>query len=491
MRRTGPDFLRWVSIVLLLAAVALSFFELIAYSQKRSRLPDGLVVAGVPVGGLTDDDARVRLAEVFSTPLELRYNEQIFYLNPASVSFRLDIGAMLAAAELERTGDNFWGGFWDFLWGRQGESSSLPIRAEYSETQLETVLQDIAARYDEPPIPPQPIPGTPNFTAGEPGSVLDIARARDLVGRVLELPTNRQVNLPIVAGAEVNPSFETLELLLKQNIDVAGFRGLAVVYLRDLRTGDEMHFAYLDGDDIETSPDISFSAASTIKIGIMVSFYRYFDEPLDAEAADWLDKMITESGNDPSDWLMQAIDEVRGPLEVTDALQEIGLDNTFIGGYYRLGSPVLFRYTTPSNQRTDINTSPDLYTQTTATDIGMLLADIYACARDGGTLRLVYSNEITPEECQNMLNLLAQNNIGILLEAGVPDGTVVAHKHGWRDSPLDMIGDAGIIYTPGGDYVLSIFLWNQTEMIWDPTSRLVADLSRAVYNYFNPPETPN
>ncbi|MGD8823216.1 MAG: serine hydrolase, partial [Anaerolineales bacterium] len=112
-------------------------------------------------------------------------------------------------------------------------------------------------------------------------------------------------------------------------------------------------------------------------------------------------------------------------------------------------------------------------------------------ARDGGTLRLVYANEITPEECQTMLDLLSRNNIGILIEAGVPDGTVVAHKHGWRDSPLDMIGDAGIVYTPGGDYVLSIFLWNQTEMIWDPTSRLVADLSRAVYNYFNPPETLN
>ena len=46
------------------------------------------------------------------------------------------------------------------------------------------------------------------------------------------------------------------------------------------------------------------------------------------------------------------------------------------------------------------------------------------------------------------------------------------------------------MYTPGGDYVLSIYLWNDTEMIWEPTSELVAELSRAVYNYFNPPSTP-
>jgi len=26
-------------------------------------------------------------------------------------------------------------------------------------------------------------------------------------------------------------------------------------------------------------------------------------------------------------------------------------------------------------------------------------------------------------------------------------------------------------------------------MIWEPTSRLMADLSRSVYNYFNPPSS--
>jgi hypothetical protein len=63
----------------------------------------------------------------------------------------------------------------------------------------------------------------------------------------------------------------------------------------------------------------------------------------------------------------------------------------------------------------------------------------------------------------------------------------VAHKHGWTESPLDSLGDAGVVFSPAGDYVLSIFLWNGREMDWVPTSGLVADLSRAVYNYFNPP----
>jgi hypothetical protein len=89
-----------------------------------------------------------------------------------------------------------------------------------------------------------------------------------------------------------------------------------------------------------------------------------------------------------------------------------------------------------------------------------------------------------------VLDLLAQNKIAWLLEASVPEGTRVAHKHGWTQSPLNFISDAGIIYSPGGDYVLSLFLWNDREMVWEPTSQLFAQLGRAVYNYFNPPISP-
>jgi len=52
---------------------------------------------------------------------------------------------------------------------------------------------------------------------------------------------------------------------------------------------------------------------------------------------------------------------------------------------------------------------------------------------------------------------------------------------------MQSVGDSGIVFSPAGDYALSIFLWNDQEMIADPTFRLMADLSRAVYNYFNPP----
>ncbi len=487
MRRNGPDWLRWVSIALIIAGAALFFYFLVAFSRQRTRLPASLTIGGIPVGGLDQAGASERLLQAYSTPVELHYSDQMILLSPAATGFRLDTEAMLAAAELARTGGGFWSGFWDYMWNRPGDPQDIPLRFEYSRSQLETALQDIAARYDQPPVPLQPIPGSINFGTGAPGKVLDLGRAAEMTEEVLRSPANRRLNLPVVEREAAQPGLDVLQTLLEQNIDLAGFDGLAVLYLKDLKTGQVLHFGRFRNGEIETDPDVAFTAASTIKIPIMVAFFRFFDEPLSEEAERWLREMITLSGNDPADWLMDQIDRGRGPLVVTDVLRELGLENTFLGGYFRLGAELLRRFTTASNQRADINTQPDIYNQTTASEIGLLLGDIYACASGGGTLRAVFPDDVHPEECRTMLELLAQNKIGVLLEAGVPEGTRVAHKHGWTESPLTWLSDVGVIYTPGGDYAIAVFMWNDREMIWDPTSRLLADLSRAVYNYYNPP----
>lgn len=490
MRRNGFDVQRWVSILLLLAAVALLFAELVAYSRERTRLPDQLTIAEIPVGSVAPSVAMERLLQAYSTPVELYYDDASMLLLPSNVGFRLDTDVMIAAAERERTETPFWQGFWDFLWNRPGDPVSVPLQAEYSSSQLEDYLTEVAARYDQPPIPPEPIPGTTRFTSGEPGRVLDISRAQSVISSALLSAHDRNANLPVVSSNAPKASLASLEILLKQNIEVAGFDGLVDLYLRDLRTGGTFHFAVLDGEDISTDPDIAFSAASIIKVSIMTTFFRFEDQPLDPEAARWVREMITESGNDPSDWLMERIDEVRGPLIVSETMQELGLVSTFIGGYYYPQAPLLQTYRTEANTRPDIDTNPDRYTQTTPSEMGALLGDIYACANGGGgALIAAFPDDITVEECRTMLELLSENVLGSLIKGGVPDGTRVAHKHGWRSSPLDMIGDAGIIFSPGGDYILSVFIWDDQEMVWEPTSRLIADLSKAAYNYFNPPNS--
>ncbi len=49
------------------------------------------------------------------------------------------------------------------------------------------------------------------------------------------------------------------------------------------------------------------------------------------------------------------------------------------------------------------------------------------------------------------------------------------------------MSDAAIVFTKGGDYVLSIFLYHPNQLIYDPANQLVSDLSRAAYNYYNLP----
>jgi beta-lactamase class A len=488
MNRSGIDWVRYGSIGLLLAALALFFFELFLYSTSRARLPQGLTIAGVPVGGLDKNEALERLLQTYATPVELHYDDQIILLTPSSIGYRLDTEGMMAAAELERSGPGFWAGFWDFLWNRPGEAISIPLRSEFSHSQLEAALTDIAARYDEPPTPAQPVPGSTVFVAGEPGRVLETTRASELVEVALNAATNRRAQLPVLATGAPRPTLDSLETLLQQNIDLAGFDGLAVVYLQDLRTGQGLHFAYYNGQEIAAEPDISFTGGSIIKIAVMVTFYRYFDEPFDAEAQGWLEGMMRQSGNDPADWLMERVDRQAGPLRVTETLRDLGFESSFLIAYYRPGSAALSLVPrTPGNTRPDIYTEPDQLDQVTGSEMGMLLEDIYQCAEGGGTLLAAFGGQITPEECQSMLSLMSLNKIGVLIEAGVPDGTRVAHKHGWTESPLHSLGDSGIIFSPAGDYVLSLYLWNDQEMIWDPVSRLVAELSQAVYNYFNPP----
>jgi beta-lactamase class A len=487
MSTRGPNLLRWVSIGMLLAAVVLFFVELVLYSRQRAAMPEGLSVAGVPVGGLDQPAALERLAQTYSTPVELFYGDQLILLNPSQIGYRLDTEAMMAAAELDRTGPGFWSGFWDYLWNRPGEPTNIPVRSEYSESELETFLKDVGARYDQPPLPPRPVPGTTQFEPGTSGKVLDVARASELIGEALNQPSARQVTLPVVDSQPGRPNLATLGTLLKQILQVQEFNGLADIYVMDLRSGEDLHVLNLNGQDLPGDPDVAITAGSTIKVPIAISYYRYFDTPLSSEAQGWLKDMLTLSGNDSADSLMEQMDRFQGPLKVTDTMQALGLDSTFIAGYFHLGAELLKRYQTPGNTRSDINTQPDPYNQTTATQMGVLMADLYRCSKGGGALLAAFPGELSSDECQAILDLMVQNKIGVLIEAGVPDGTEVAHKHGWTDSPLQWLGDAGIVYTSAGDYVIAVYLWDQQEMIWNPASELVADLSRATYNFFNSP----
>lgn len=492
MKNRGPfSTLRILALLLLLGAVVLTTLQLITYSRIRNNLPVNLRIAGIPVGGLTDQEAAQRLLDAYSSPVELQYNGSPIQVNPVSLDFQLDIESMLASANVERTQRFFWSGFWDFLWGRSAASVQIPLKAAVDQQRIRDYLTDISLRYDQPAQPAQPQPGSTSFTSGVPGAELEIDSAVGQVENAMKSLTNRAVELPVRKTLPGKPAFENLGILLRQVIDTSGFEGLASLYLLDLESGREIHFVHSQGEDISTTPDVAFTASSIIKIPIMVSSFRQMGEEPDSESLKLMADMIELSGNEAADWLMERLmDPNLAPLTVSEDMQKLGLENTFLAGKFSLGSPLLQRFDTPANTRTDINTDPDPYAQTTSSDMGMLLEDIYLCAEtDGGALRAVYPEEISQRDCQLMNTHLINNRLPVLITAGVPEGTQVAHKHGWvsTNGIINTIGDAGIVYTLGGNYVLVVFLHDSEQLIWDSASELVALLSQTVYNYYNPP----
>jgi len=170
----------------------------------------------------------------------------------------------------------------------------------------------------------------------------------------------------------------------------------------------------------------------------------------------------------------------------------LGLENTLWAGFFYSGAPLLRKITTPANLRIDINTGPDIYGQTTPADLGILLEDIYMCSeKGGGALVAAFPGEITQDKCKQMINYLEMDKIAVLIQAGLPGGVQLAHKHGWavetNDSLTHTMGDAGIIYSPSSNYILAIFVYDPIQVVWEPVNKMVSELSRAVYNFFNLP----
>jgi beta-lactamase class A len=495
--RSSIPILRGISITILSIAIVLFIISLIGYSRQRNNYPGGMKIAGVSVGGVDPQIASQRVLQVYSTAIEVQYGEAIIHVDPTVIGFELNMDSMIAAADLARTGGSFWGGFWNYLWNRDPDLVEVPLSATIAEERLIAYLQnEISARYDEPPTPALPVPGSTSFTPGAPGRVLDIERSVRLIEDTLRSPNNRVVVLSYQRSSAARPTMENLKILLQQNITVADFNGVMGVYLFDLQNGQEVHFAMDGGQEIPVNPDVPFTASSTVKIPIMVSYFiKYGESALNEQASNQILDMILKSENPPADRLMESLDALRGPLIVTEDMRKIGLENTFLAGFFcsaEFPCPLLESFSTPANQRTDVFTDPDSFNQTTPSEIGMLLADIYQCAETGGgALVAAFPDRITSRICQQMITFLAADKIGVLIEAGVPEGTQVAHKHGWISEPssgvIQNISDVGIVYTPGGNYVLVIYAYHPVQTVWDPVSALFAQMSQAVYNFYNLP----
>jgi len=492
-RRRGFPILFTLSFLMIIAATALLIFELVSFSQREEQLPSGITVAGLNVSGLSKRDAVAQWESAYAQSLTLYYSDingdHPITLSPDQLGWRISSDPMLADALASGEADGgFWQRFMNYLLDNEESlSRDIPLLATYQENVLETLLQDVAQRYDNRPGSAGYDLQTLTTFSGDPGYTLDIEAAVLAVDSALRDPNNRVVNLPVENVTNNRPSIETLRELIIDYLDSQGFiydgqTTVASIFILDLLTGEEINIL----------GDVAYSAASTIKVPIMIDFYRTLAFEPSQEEAWLLANSLLCSNNSSSNLIMQIIggnDVFAGIRSVTETAGYIGAKNTYITAPFYLGvegqqlGSIAAPETVPNPS---FDTNPDIFNQTTSEDMGTLFNLIYDCAEYGsGLITSFPEGQITQNECRQMLELMSANDLERLLQGGLPEDVRVSHKNGWI---FDTVGDAGVVYSPNGrDYVISVFLWEEAEFQdYEKLWPLVEEISRATWNFFNP-----
>ncbi|MEW5989276.1 MAG: serine hydrolase [Chloroflexota bacterium] len=477
-KSSSPGLGQWLFVTATVVGLIFLLYKIYQYGAFRSYLPAGLAVGGVDVGGLTLDEAgEVLNSRYVAAPVVLHHGQDTIPINPLEIEFVLDLETMLNEADYQRSQQDFWSGFWGYLWGRPVEVEAVELRATHNRDALLNVIEVVASRMDKPAQPPQPVPTTLSFQYGEAGTQTNANASLRDVEAAFYRPTDREAFLIVEPLEPERPDINLLARLLVNHLQ--DFSGVASIFIMDLATGEE----------VAINADVAMSGMSIVKVPIVLETLRALDvEPSLEQAKLISETLVVQSGNFSANLLLDVVagedNAYKGADTVTESMRRLGLVNTFIAvPYEEQPRPGRATYETPANSHEGLLTQPDPAMQTTAEDIGTLLSMIYYCARDGsGALMAVYGNQLTQSECQSLLGYMAQNHIGSLIEEGVPEGTTVAHKHGWIS---DTHGDAGIVFSAGGDYVLVEYMYKPTWLEWEISSPLLADIARATYNYFN------
>ena len=487
-RSNWRSFTALIGAAFILVAIVLAVIDYANFGSDENLYPAGLRVGGIPVGNLGRAEAEARLESSFKIPIELSYRGARMQFTPEAFGFQLNAGQVLdtfEATQVNALKTKLW---WQHLWGKAPENNpvNIDLHPSMDPTAVRSLIeQEIQPRYDQKAYAPYPLLNTTYFEPGNPGwKIADPEQSITAIQAALISPADRQVSLDIVDLPMPDLDPRMLEIALKVIVQNEGFDGIVEIYTQDLSSGNVLHMA--QQAYLAVPPDIAYSGASTVKIPIAVSVMRHLNGEWTGLAEGWILQMLTKSLNPPADALMKTyLDETLGPLLVTQDMQDLGYQNTFLAGYFANGSPLLQRFSTPANSRGDINVNPDDYNQTVPSEIGDLLSRIYQCSVGAPIEKGLFNGQISQADCQHIINVMSQNIMGALIEAGLPPGQAIAHKHGWisdTDGLLHTISDAGIILDSEKSYVEVIFIHSPQQIIFDTGSYLVARLSQCIYN---------
>jgi len=472
-RRTG--LIAWLVVIVAVIAFLLAW-QYLDYRAASRILPSGMTMAGLPVEEKTREQALDELEVAFTTPVEVIYQGEQLSLSPDTVELRFDAEKTAANLEAALTVRGGFDGFVAHVLRSPTEPVDVPVAVTYSEERLDGFLARVARQYDRPPQSAVPLPEQLIFRAGRSGQELDIDASRSALAAALISASDRRAEL-VVKSSEAPPlEIEVLGQMIQSLTDNHPYI-IPGIFVKDLQTGEELGI----------NEEVAFAGLSLMKVAILEETYRALDAPLDLEVTDWIsDSLGITSSNFKANLLLRDVigegDGYHGAERLTASMNYLGLLNTFMVAPYDADCP--FTIQTPANSRTDITTNPDICMQTTPLDMGLLLEMIYQCRQGGGTLMAAYPGSFTAQECGEMIDRMTKNSFDNLIEAELPEGTVVAHKHGFgTEGPH---ADAGIVFGPNGDFIIVIYLDSPQYLEWAESSALAANIAKATYNYFNP-----
>ncbi|MCA9979364.1 MAG: serine hydrolase [Anaerolineales bacterium] len=446
------------------------------FLQVRETFPAGTLIGNVEVSGLSPAQAYERVETAYSRPVMAMYHDEVVEVSPADAGFVINTAGMIeeATAKLEEV--PYWERYIAFVLEQPLEPLTVRLRASHDPTAVREIVLLIADLLDQPAVSPQLLTDTGFIQTGTDGFRTDVETSAQRIEEALYKANNRTAEVAITEDIAPEISLAFLEEHIRNQLE--SFDGIGSIYVLDLQTGEEVHI----------NADAAISGLSVVKVAIMIEMFRAKEMPLDADTDKLLRQTAINSGNFSANLLLDVVagqdNAYLGVDILTESMHRLGLPNTFIATpYEERPRPGKTTYTTPANTRTDLFLDPDPAMQTTAEEMGQLLAMIYYCTQGGGALLAAYPDQLTPEECQYLLDVMTLNTEGNLIRFGVPETVHVAHKHGWA---YNTHGDAGIVFSPGGDFVIAQYLYQDSDWLNAGESfPLLREITRSVYNYFN------
>ena len=232
-KRRSARLLLWRRVAIAVAAIALVAVALgLAFAGSPATLPDGVRIAGVPVGGLTPRAAQATLEarsrELANASVTFTADDHAWRLKPRQLGVSVNWGAAVVAALHEGDGPAPVRGFYRL--GVRIFGTDITPAAQVSNGALEFELDQMAAAIDRPHREASlRLKGqTPVVVAAQSGRILDrdaaartIVQSLSLIARPPRVALPVRVDPPNVTAADLEPAFAQVRVALSAPVRLA------------------------------------------------------------------------------------------------------------------------------------------------------------------------------------------------------------------------------------------------------------------------------